>query len=189
MKRSKGEEVYAQTFQFKSIVPVESHEELRDFFYKFAHNMQEAREYLQILKQVDEIKFDHKSELLMRIQAMALQAFPLAMRRMTDATGKRSLRGLINRIYRGEYKDSELQQIKKIHSHYKGYLNKSVTHQDVHSIRQALLAFPNTDAIEADLQYLDNFYYKLSNDLCRRYINISTPVYDYSGELNLLRKA
>ena len=125
-KKSDGEEAFAQTFQFASFVPNEDHEELRDFLYKFAHNFEEAQEYLQILKQVDEIETDVKSELLFRIQAMALQCFPLAMRRMTDNISKRSLRHLVTKVIRDEFKASELSKIKNIHSHYKTYLNMGV---------------------------------------------------------------
>lgn len=90
-RRSVGEEAYAQVFQFKSFVPKNDHEELRDFLYKYALNLSQAQDYLQILNQVNKIKDSLKSELLFRIYSMAIQCFPLAIRRMTDTISNRSL--------------------------------------------------------------------------------------------------
>lgn len=185
-KKSEGEEAFAQAFQFAPVVPKEDHEELRDFLYKFAHNFDEAKEYLQILKQVDEIETDEKSELLFRIQAMALQSFPLAMRRMTDNISERSLQLLVTKVIRDEFKASELSKVKDIHSHYKTYLNKGVAHQDVLSVREILKSFPNTDVIEKDMEHLKQLYNKLVKEICTKYIGIEGNPHNYTAELNKL---
>jgi hypothetical protein len=184
--RSYGEEVFAQVFQFTSSVPVDDREELRDFLYKFAHNYLEAKEYLNILKQLDEIAFDSKPELLFRIQAMALQCFPLAMRRMTDNISKRSMQKLVTKVVRDEFKDSELQKVRDIHSHYKLYLDKGVAHQDEQSVKENLEAFPDTDVIGRDMNHLKELYMKLVKEICTKYISIEVDPYDYSIDLSKL---
>lgn len=185
-KRSDGEEAFAQAFQFAYFVPSNDHEELRDFLYKFAHNYSEAKEYLNILKQLDEIDFDSKSEMLFRIQAMALQCFPLAMRRMTDNISKRSMQKLITKVIRDEFKDKELQKIRDIHSHYNLYLDKGVAHQDAQSIKEILEAFPDTDVIRQDMKHLKELYTKIVEEICKKYISIEVDPYDYSVDLNKL---
>ncbi len=182
--RSDGEEAFAQAFQFKPFVPAEEHEELRDFLYKFAHNYKEAEEYLQILRQVDELDSDSKSELLFRIQAMALQCFPLAMRRMTDNISKRSLQKLVTKVIRDEFKNEELQRVKDIHSHYKVYLDKGVAHQDEQSIKENLGAFPDTSVIEEDMEHLKQLYLKLVKEICKSCIDIESKPHDYEADLS-----
>jgi hypothetical protein len=186
MTKSVGEEVFAQTFQFATFVPTEDHEELRDFLYKYAHNFDEAKEYLQILKQVDEIETDSKSELLFRIQGMALQCFPLAMRRLTDNISKRSLQKLVTRVVRDEMKADELNKIKAINDHYKVYLNKGVAHQDELSIKEILKSFPDTDVIEADMKHVEDLYNKLVKEICTKYIGIGRLPVNYEPELKKL---
>jgi len=186
MGKSDGEEAFAQAFQFAPFVPIAEHEVLRDFLYKFAHNFEEAHEYLQILKQVHEIEYDHKSELLCRVQAMAIQCFPLAMRRMTDNVSKRSLQNLVSKAVRDEFKSDEIDKIKEIHSHYSTYLNKGVAHQDKKSIKEVLLAFPDSDVIEKDMKYLEELYVKLVKEICTGYIGINSPPHDYQDELKKL---
>jgi hypothetical protein len=181
--RSYGEEAFAQAFQFASFVPAADHDELRDFLYKFAHNFSEAKEYLAILRQVNRIEYDNKSELLFRVQAMALQCFPLAMRRMTDNISKRSLQKLVTKLVREEFKDEELRKIQAIHLHYKLYLDKGVAHQDDQSIKQNLEAFPDTDVIEGDMEHLKNLYLKLVKEICTKYISIEGNPYNYEADL------
>jgi hypothetical protein len=185
-KKSVGEEAFAQTFQFAPFVPAQDHDELRDFLYKFAHNYDEAKEYLQILKQVDEIETDKKSELLFRIQGMALQCFPLAMRRMTDNISKRSLQKLVTKVVRDEFKTEEIEKIKAIHEHYQVYLNKGVAHQDELSVQEILKSFPNTDVIEEDMKHLETLYNKLVKETCTKYIGIGRKPTDYKLELDKL---
>jgi Txe/YoeB family toxin of Txe-Axe toxin-antitoxin module len=180
---SDGEKAFAQVFQFAPFVPQEDHDELRDFLYKFAHNFKEAQEYLQILKQVDDIDFDQKSELLFRVQAMALQCFPLAMRRMTDNISKRSLQKLVTKAVRDEFKVTEINKIKEIHSHYKLYVDKGVAHQDEVSVKENLEAFPDTSVIDADMKYLNELYNKLVKEICTGYIKINGKPHDYEDEL------
>jgi len=187
--KSDGEEVFSQVFQFTSLVPAEEQEELRDFLYKFAHNYFEAKEYLQLLKQVHEIEFDSKSELLYRIMAMAIQCFPLAMRRMTDNISERSLQKFIPKVVREEFRDDEVQKIKEIHSHYKIYLNKGVAHQDGLSINEALAEFPDSDVIEEDMKHLKELYLKVVNEICTKYIGLDGDPYDYQAELEKLKIA
>lgn len=182
-QKSEGEEVFAQSFQFAPFVPKQDHDLLRDFLYKFAYNYDEAKEYMQILKQVDEIETDKKSELLFRIQAMALQCFPLAMRRMTDNISERSLQKLVTKVVRDEFKVGELTKIKAIHSHYAIYLNKGVAHQDIMSIREILKSFPNTNVIEKDMVHLKQLYNKLVKEICTKYISIERTPHSYSAEL------
>lgn len=184
--RSYGEEAFAQAFQFAPFVPVGDQEELRDFLYKFAHNYSEAKEYLNVLEQLSEIDFDSKSELLFRIQAMALQCFPLAMRRMTDNISKRSMQKLVAKLIRDEFKDGELQKVRDIHSHYKLYLDKGVAHQDEQSVKENLEAFPDTDVITQDMNHLKDLYMKLVTEICTKYISIEAGPYDYSVDLNKL---
>lgn len=185
-KRSDGEEAFAQAFQFADFVPANDHGELRDFLYKFAHNYSEAKEYLNILQQLDEIGVDSKSEMLFRIQAMALQCFPLAMRRMTDNTSKRSMQKLVAKLIRDELKDSELQKIRDIHSHYNLYLDKGVAHQDAQSIKEIFEAFPDTDVIGRDMKHLKELYMKIVEEICIKYISIETAPYNYSIDLRKL---
>lgn len=184
--KSVGEEAFAQTFQFAPFVPATDHEELRDFLYKFAHNFDEAKEYLQILKQVDEIDTGSKSELLYRVQGMALQCFSLAMRRLTDNISKRSLQKLVTKIVRDEFKADETDKIKAIHEHYKVYLDKGVAHQDELSIQEILKSFPDTDVIEADMRHVEGLYNKLVNEICTKYIGIGRLPVDYEPELKKL---
>jgi len=184
--RSKGEEAFAQTFQFKPSVPSEDHEELRDFLYKYAHNFGEAKEYLQILKQVDEIEYNIKSELLFRIQAMSLQCFPLAMRRLTDNISKRSLQKLVSKIIKDELKPAEIDKIKNIHEHYKPYLDKGVAHQDELSIKEILESFPDTKVIKADMKNLEDMYNKIVTEICSKYINIGGTPVNYAQQLKRL---
>jgi len=186
MAKSVGEEAFAQTFQFAPFVPKEDHEELRDFLYKFAHNFDEAKEYLQILKQVDEIETDSKSELLFRIQGMAIQCFPLAMRRLTDNISKRSLQKLVTKVVRDEFKTDEIKKIRVIHEHYKVYLDKGVAHQDELSIKEILNSFPDTALIEEDMAHLEGLYNKLVKEFCTKYIGISRLPTDYETELKKL---
>lgn len=185
-KKSSGEEAFAQAFQFVPFVPTQDHDELRDFLYKFAHNHDEAKEYLQLLKQVDEIETEKKSELLFRIHGMALQCFPLAMRRMTDNISKRSLQKLVTKVIRDEFKSDEIDKIKAIHEHYKPYLDKGVAHQDELSIQEILRSFPNTDVIEEDMKHLEGLYNKLVKEICTKYIGIGRKPHDYRDELNKL---
>lgn len=185
-KRSDGEEAFAQAFQFAHFVPANDHEELRDFLYKFAHNYSEAKEYLNMLQQLNEIGIDGKSEMLFRIQAMALQCFPLAMRRMTDNTSKRSMQKLVAKLIRDEFNDSELKKIRDIHSHYNLYLDKGVAHQDEQSIKEILEAFPNTDVITQDMKYLSDLYTKIVEEICKKYISIEADPYNYSVDLRKL---
>jgi hypothetical protein len=184
--KSVGEAAFAQTFQFFKHVDAKDQEELRDFLYKFAHNYMEA-EYLRLLEQLHAIKFGQKSELLVRIQAMALQCFPLAMRRMSDNISKRSLRKLVTKVVREELRDAELQKIKDIHEHYSFYLNKGVAHQDEPSIADVLRAFPNSDIIDADMKHLKELYKKLVKELCSKYIGIEGKPHDYEDELAKLQ--
>jgi hypothetical protein len=187
MSKSDGEEVFSRMFQFAAFVPQEDQEELRDFLYKFSHNYSEAREFLQILKQVDEIDYSQKSELLFRIQAMAIQCFPLAMRRMTDNISKRSLQKLVTKIIREEFKVDEINKIKAIHEHYSSYLNKGVAHQDEPSIKEVLDAFPDTEVIDADMEHLKQLYFKVVKEICVGYIGIGGEPHDYNSELRILR--
>ena len=168
------------------LVPVQDHDELRDFLYKFAHNYDEAKEYLQILKQVDEIETDKKSQLLFRIQAMAIQCFPLAMRRMTDNISERSLQKLVTKLVRDEFKTAEIAKIKTIHSHYATYLNKGVAHQDKLSVQEILVSFPDTVVIEKDMEHLKNLYNKLVKEICTKYIGLERTPHNYTAELNKL---
>lgn len=184
--KSAGEEAFAQVFKFAPVVPAEDHEELRDFLYKFAHNYAEAEEHLQLLNQIYEIHFDSKSELLFRIQVMALQCFPLAMRRMTDNISKRSMQMLVTKVVRDEFKDAELKKVKDIHDHYKLYLNKGVAHQDKQSIKENLTAFPDTDVVEADMKHLKNLYLKLVKEICTGYIDLTSGPKNYQNELEKL---
>lgn len=186
MTRSVGEEAFAQTFQFKSFVPSEDREELRDFLYKYAHNFGEAKEYLQILKQVDNIEYNSKSELLFRIQAMSLQCFPLAMRRLTDNISKRSLQKLVSKIIKDELKPAEIDKIKNIHEHYKLYLDKGVAHQDELSIKEILESFPDTKVIKADMKHLEDLYNTIVTEICSKYINIGGIPVNYAQQLKRL---
>lgn len=183
---SEGETAFADTFQFFDIVPEKDVGELRDLLYKYAHNYLEAVEYLQILKQVDAIQSEDKSELLFRIHGMALQCFPLAMRRLTDNISKRSLRKLVTKVVRKELSEQELQKIVEIHEHYSFYLDKGVAHQDEYSIKQILEAFPDSDIIDEDMQHLEDLYNTLVRELCSRYITIKQAAHDYNDELHKL---
>lgn len=185
-KRSDGEEAFAQAFQFAHFVPANGHGELRDFLYKFAHNYSEAKEYLNMLQKLNEIGVDSKSEMLFRIQAMALQCFPLAMRRMTDNISKRSMQKLVTKVISDEFKDSELQKVRDIHSHYNLYLDKGVVHQDEQSIKEILEAFPDTRVIGQDMKHLRELYTKIVEAICIQYISIDTDPYDYSVDLKKL---
>ncbi len=182
----KGEEAFAKVFQFAPFVPSSEHEELRDFLYKFAHNYSEAKEYLKLLQQVDDIDFNSKSELLFRIQAMSLQCFPLAMRRMTDNISKRSLQKLITKVIREEFKNKELQKIRDIHAHYNLYLDKGVAHQDELSVKETLGAFPDTVVIERDMKHLKKLYLKIVKEICTSYIVLDTKTRSYKPELKKL---
>lgn len=186
MKRSVGEEAFAQIFQFKDFVTNEHHEKLRDFLYKFAHNLKEAHEYLQIAMQVHEIDFDSRSELLYRIQAMALQCFPLAMRRMTDNISKRGVQALISEVVHNDFKQSEIDKIKDIYKHYQYFLDKGHTHQDKQSIHAVLSRFPDSDVIDSDLKHLEELYLKIVREICAGYINVQRNPHDYQAELELL---
>lgn len=185
-QKSLGEEAFAQAFQFAPFVPAQDHDELRDFLYKYAHNYDEAKEYLNVLKQVDEIETKKKSELLFRIQGMALQCFPLAMRRMTDNISKRSLQKLVTKVVRDEFKSSEIDKIKEIHEHYKVYLDKGIAHQDELSIQEILKSFPDTEVIEEDIKHLEGLYNKQVKEICTKYIGIGRKPHDYSTELKKL---
>ncbi len=184
--RSDGEEAFAQAFQFHDIVPATDHEKLRDFLYKFAHNLMEAHEYLQIAKQVHDIDFDTRSELIYRVQAMALQCFPLAMRRLTDNISTRGVQALINQLVRDEFKDDELLKLKTVYGHYKYFLDKGHAHQDKQSIKQVLSKFPDSDVIEGDLKHLEELYSRLVKEICTSYINVKRNPHDYKSELELL---
>lgn len=184
--RSEGEEAFAQAFQFFPFVPTSDHEELRDFLFKFAHNYDEAKEHLQLLKQLDELDADNKSELLYRIQGMALQSFALDMRRMTDNVSKRGMQQFITKVVRDEFRAGALDKIKAIHDHYKRFLNKGTVHQDEPSKHETLEEFPNTDVIDADMQHLKELYNKLTKELCSAYIGIEGEPYDYGPELKKL---
>lgn len=184
--KSAGEEAFAQTFQFFQFVPASAQEELRDFLYKFAHNYDEAKEHLRLLEQVDAIDFDVKSELLFRIQVMAIQCFALAMRRMTDNCGDRSLQRLVAKFIAVESRDNELQHIRDIHNHYSFYLNKGVAHQDKPSTKDTLSAFPNNDVIEADMEYLKQLYSRIVSTVCSKYIGIDSKPHDYDPALRKL---
>jgi hypothetical protein len=185
--RSEGEEAFAQAFHFLPFVPAVDHEVLRDFLYKFAHNYDEAKEHLQLLKQLDELDADNKSELLFRVQGMALQSFALDMRRMTDNISKRGMQAFVTKVARDEFKAEELNKIKAIHDHYKRFLNKGTVHQDKQSKHETLAAFPDTNVIDADMQYLKELYNKLTKELCSAYIGIDGTPYDYGAELNKLK--
>lgn len=186
INRSDSEDVFAQSFQFFGFVPETEHVLLRDFLYKFAFNYDEAKEYLKILTQVYEIDYGKKSELLNRINGMALQSFALAMRRMTDNISKRGMQELVTKVVRDEFKTEELSKIKAIYTHYKGYLDKGVAHQDKQTIHDTLAAFPGTEVIEADMNNLRDLYNKLAKELCSKYISIEREPHDYDSELKKL---
>jgi hypothetical protein len=183
---SDGEKSYALRFQFARFVPDNTHDELRDFLYKFAHNYSEAKEYLQILEQISTIDPDVKSELINRIHDMALQSFALALRRMTDSAGKRSAQKLITKVIHEQHQKAELQKIQDIHLHYRAYVDKGVAHQDDNSKKENLSAFPASNVVEADMEYLSEFYLKIVKEICTDCINITDEPYDYSHELNKL---
>ena len=184
--RSAGEEAFAQVFQFKSIVPTEDHDELRDFFYKFRFNYDEAQEYFAILEQAHDMDAFAKSELLFRVYAMALQCFALSMRRLTDHLGNRSLQKLIPKIIAPELMKKELKRIKDIHNHFSFYLNKSVAHQDTFSVKEALESFPETDVIKQDMKHLKDLYLKLVRELCMSYVGMNREPHDFRDEFNKL---
>lgn len=184
--RSEGEEAFAQAFQFYDFVPVTDQAKLRDLLYKFAHNLKEAHEYLQIAKQVHEIDFDARSELLFRIQAMALQCFPLAMRRMTDNASKRGVRVLIDMVMKEELRDAEITKLVEVYGHYNYFLDRGHVHQDKQSIHQVINGFPDSDIIEADLIYLEGLYQKIVKEICTSYISVKQNPYDYQAELESL---
>ena len=185
--RSIGEEEFAQTFQFKSNASQEDQEELRDFFYKFAHNYNEAQEYLQILKQVDNIEYNSEDGLLYRIHGMSLQCFSLSMRRMTDNISERSLQKLITKVVPENLKNEEIKKIKNIYSHYCLYLNTGVAHQDKPSYKDGHEAFPNSDVIEKDMKHLEQLYLKLVLELCSKFISIEDKPYNYSVDLQKIK--
>lgn len=184
MNRPEGEEAYAQVFQFKSFVPDTVKDKLRDYLYKIAHNFIEAKEYLEILKGIDELSaLESDSELIFRIQGMALQSFALAMRRITDKSGQRSLQKFIPAFFNKKYVDVEVKKIQEIYSHYEKYLNKGVAHQDSWSIHQALGNFPDTEIIESDIKHIEDFYYKIVKELCTIYASVEHSKHDYKVEL------
>jgi hypothetical protein len=183
--RSDGEETYAQGFQFRASVAADSQEELRDFLYKFAHNYNEAAEDLQLLKQIDEINYDSKSDLLFKINTLALQVFALDMRRMTDKSSKRSLQRLLPKVVSPKTVDSDLAAIQEIHAHYKSYVDKGVAHQDELSIKTVLSSFPDTEVIEKDMEHLSALYYKIVKDMAVSYMKLSS-LPDYSKDLKKL---
>lgn len=186
MTKIRGEEVFKQGFIFKTHVPLGEQVLLGDFLYKFAHNFLEARDYLQILELSDELDTAHISWLLFRIQGMALQCFALAMRRMTDDASKRSIRKLISRIIGGELGKTEVEDLKKIHSHFADFVDKGVAHQDQQSYWEVHAAFPNTDVIKKDVLHLENLYYRLVGQVCERCITIRQPMHSYKKKLERL---
>lgn len=184
MKRSEGEEAYAQGFQFKTGVTIADHEVLRDFLYKIAYNFTEAHEYLEILEAIDGL--ESQSALIDRTQGMALQCLSLSMRRMTDRFGKRSLQKFIPRFCKPANAGVEIQKIDEIYSHYKNHASKGVAHQDKWSIKQTLDSFPDTDVILKDLKHIEDFYYKIVKEICTNYMKISSDGNDYKSELHKL---
>lgn len=188
MKRSKGEEAYAQVFQFKAEVNTADHETLRDYLYKIAYNYNEAYEYLGILEAIDQLDIlDSKANLVFRIQGMALQCLTLSMRRLTDRTGNRSLQKFIPKFIKPVEAEIELQKIDNIYSHYKDHATKGVAHQDTWSIKQVLNSFPDTKVILKDLKSIECFYYKIVKEICTNYIGISSNHSDYRAELQKLK--
>lgn len=186
MTKLEGEELYANAFRFFEFVPANEREELRDFLYKFAHNFQDAKEYLRLLEQLSLIEDKNSSSLIFLTQSMALQCFPLAIRRIADKSSKRSIQRLINKTLRDEHKHSAVVRVQEIINHYKQYLDKGVAHQDEYSIKEILELFPDSDVINQDMAYLESFYFKLTKELCSHYIDISRPATDFNSELKKL---
>lgn len=184
-KRSPGEEAYAQAFQFKEGVPGSDRDELRDFLYKVAHNLNEAHGYLELLKNIDVVAKDYKSELVLRIHEMGLQCFGLTMRRLTDKLGRRSLQKF-TKFLKPPYVDSERKKFVIIYSHYDDFVTKGVAHQDEWSIAEVLKSFPDTKIIENDLKDIESFYYKICNEICERYAKIINPGHDFTKEIKKL---
>ncbi len=184
--RSPGEEAFAQAFQFAPIVPTSDHEELGDYLYKFSHNYDEAKEDLEVLKQVNAIGLKNESKLLPRVMSMSLQSYALDMRRMTDLSSRRSVRRLLNKVLKPELRAEEIAKLEEIHGHFSFYLNKGTAHQDEHSIKEVLEAYPDTETIEKDMTHLRELYLKIVKEICTSYIGIDSDPDDYSQELELL---
>ncbi len=184
-KRGDGEEAYAQVFQFKDEVNRSDQDEIRDFLYKIAFNLEEAYAYLELLKSVDAHDKKAWSELIFRINGMSLQCFALAIRRLTDRRGKRSLQKF-TKFLEPDRAKTEGAKFETVYSHYEDFINKGIAHQDDWSTKEIFESFPDTHVIDSDLQEIEEFYIKITQEMCSKYAKIVKNDYDYSEALNRL---
>lgn len=186
MSLSEGEKAYRDVFQFAPFVVKDHVPKLKDLLYKFAHNLSEAYDYLEILEYVNGMGSENKNELAYRIHGMSLQCFALSLRKLTDRQSQRSARKLVEKVYKPELKQQELDSIESVYGHYEKFLNKFVAHQDNWSISDGLAVFPDNDVIEADLKYLNDLYDKVCKKICTSYIGVSRKSRGYGPMLDRL---
>lgn len=174
MARSLGEEKFASSFQFRPNVTVKDREVLRDYLYKFAHNLSEAHDYRELLANIHDLEADIEStsSLLFRISGMSLQCFALCIRKITDNSSERSIRKLINITIKPDLIAEHKNEIINIYKHYDKFLDKFVVHQDAQSVHEGISFFPDTDVIDKDLQTLREYYETLVSELCVSYIKV-----------------
>ena len=183
MTKSSGEKSYADKYIFKSIVKPCDHEDLKDFLYKYAFNLNEAYQYLGLVKQTLDTHPGIKTELIYRIYAMGLQCFALSVRKITDTKSKRSLRRLINLAVKPALAAEHKNKISDIYTHYEKFLNKFVVHQDLESIHEGIGFFPETEVIDNDLNYLREYYLTLTQEICVSYMDVTGNPSNFTNDL------
>ena len=186
MSMSEGEASYSSSFVFKDAIDKKSQEELRDYLYKFAFNLQEAHEYMSILDSCADIESKNRTEFIQRIFIMSLLSISLSIRKITDRSSERSIRKL-ERILPSSGAISEYSdKIEPIYANYEKFLNKFVAHQDKIGIHDALGHIPDLKIMHKDLQTLREYYLLLCNEICRGYIGIDEDGTYFGFEINKL---
>lgn len=181
-----GERAFSEGYTFLPFIKDDDVKEFRDTISKFAHNYGDAESYLSLLNGISKHEYDARSEMLFRIEGMALQCFPLAIRRLTDKISKRSIRKIIKKIHSPEKADSIIADLDEIYSHYDFFVTKGVAHQDEFSIKTVYDRFPNSDIIDKDMKYLLDLYYSIVKGICRTYIKIQDEQFDFSPDIKKL---
>lgn len=170
---TKEEELkYSSAFLFKKLINTKFHDDLGDYLYKFAFNLQEAHEYVSIFLECYDIEIEYRTVLINRIHIMSLQCYALSIRKMTDYSSERSLRKLKQLLPSTSAVIEYSTTIDSIYKHYEKFLNKFVVHQDTISISNALELIPNKKVILEDLQALREYYLTLCREICTGFIGI-----------------
>ena len=185
--RGKGEEQYANVFQFKKSIGKDKQEELRDFLYKFSINYTDARKKLSILDYMSEKADGTISSFFIEVHGMTLVCFAIAMRKMTDNSGKRSVKKLVSKVMKNQKMTDEAEsKIEEIYSHYKAFLDKYGVHQDEDGIIGTVSCFPDKDKIEDDLEYLRGLYESITKKNCINYIQLDMKEFDFKKDIDRL---